>query len=192
MEGNVLPEAPVAEGRDVLFRAVGAQTEMPVIETILRDFSNIVRRIVSGYEIDPERRRELQQDIHLAIWLALPSCRDRSALRGFITRIARNRSISHVIREAAKPRMTGLCDQHRLEGDPFLDKIEQRHCQMLLYRALDGLPVAMQAPVRLTLEGQTPREIAEMTGLSANIVSIRLTRAKELLRIALRTDMRDG
>ena len=50
----------------------------------------------------------------------------------------------------------------------------------------------MQAPVRLTLEGQTPREIAEMTGLSANIVSIRLTRAKELLRIALGADLRDG
>ena len=44
------------------------------------------------------------------------------------------------------------------------------------------LPLGLRQPAVLTLEGFTPAEIAEMLGLTANGVSIRLTRARAALR----------
>jgi RNA polymerase sigma-70 factor (ECF subfamily) len=45
-----------------------------------------------------------------------------------------------------------------------------------------GLPLLSRQIVTLTLEGFGPGEIAAALGISANAVSIRLTRAKEDLR----------
>jgi DNA-directed RNA polymerase specialized sigma24 family protein len=48
--------------------------------------------------------------------------------------------------------------------------------------AVRSLPLAYSQTAMLTLEGLTPREISDVSGISANAVAIRLTRAKTLLR----------
>jgi DNA-directed RNA polymerase specialized sigma24 family protein len=48
--------------------------------------------------------------------------------------------------------------------------------------AVRSLPLAYRQTAMLTLEGLTPREISDVSGISANAVAIRLTRAKTLLR----------
>jgi RNA polymerase sigma-70 factor (ECF subfamily) len=55
-----------------------------------------------------------------------------------------------------------------------------------LLEAVRRLPIAYRDAVILTLEDFTPAEIAEVLGVGANVISIRLTRARTLLRTWLR------
>lgn len=154
-------------------------------ETLLTEHGAMLRRIASGYEADPERRRELHQDILLAIWRALPRYRGDGPLRGFIARVAHNRAITHVAREAAEPRRQPL-DEAAPSAEPTPhDRAETRDMHDRLAQAVRDLPLPLRQPALLTLEGFTPAEIAGMLDLNANAVSIRLTRARAALRAAL-------
>jgi len=154
-------------------------------EAILRDHGLMLGRIAASYEADPAKRQELQQDILAAVWRSLPSFRGEASIRTFLARIAHNRAISHVARAAAEPRMAEL-DEGMPCGQPSpFDEIERSDQQRRLMNAVRTLPLSAREPVVLTLEGFTPREIAAMLGLTPNSVSIRLTRAKEMLRAAL-------
>jgi RNA polymerase sigma-70 factor (ECF subfamily) len=57
--------------------------------------------------------------------------------------------------------------------------------QSKLASAVRKLPLSYRQTAMLTLEGLTPREIADVLGITANAVSIRMARAKELLRILI-------
>ncbi|WP_279325500.1 RNA polymerase sigma factor [Caulobacter radicis] len=154
-------------------------------EAILAEHGAMLGRIAAAYEADPERRRELRQEILLAVWRALPRHRGEAPLRAFIARVAHNRAITHVAREAAEPRRQPL-DESAPSGapDPH-ESFEARHMQERLARAVRALPLSLRQPALLTLEGFSPAEIGPMLGLNANAVSIRLTRAKAALREAL-------
>ena len=145
----------------------------------------MLARIAASYEADPAKRQELQQDILAAVWRSLPSFRGAASIRTFLARIAHNRAISHVARAAAEPRMAELDDAIPCSQPSPFDEIERNDQQRRLMNAVRTLPLSAREPVVLTLEGFTPREIAAMLGLTPNSVSIRLTRAKEMLRAAL-------
>nr|WP_316628947.1 sigma factor [uncultured Brevundimonas sp.] len=57
-------------------------------EALLSEHGAMLRRIASGYEADRERRRELEQEILLAVWRAAPQHRGEAPLRAFIARVA--------------------------------------------------------------------------------------------------------
>jgi RNA polymerase sigma-70 factor (ECF subfamily) len=48
------------------------QTDLK-FEQIAREHGAMIRRIASSYEARPHLAQELAQDIHLAIWRALPA-----------------------------------------------------------------------------------------------------------------------
>jgi len=156
-------------------------------EVILRDHGVMIGRIAASYEADPHKRQELQQDILAAIWRSLPAFRGESSIRTFLARIAHNRAISHVARAVAEPRM-GILDEEWPSDQPSpFDEAERSDQQRRLMQAVRSLPLSAREPIVLTLEGFTPREIAAVLNLTPNIVSIRLTRAKDMLREALGT-----
>jgi RNA polymerase sigma factor (sigma-70 family) len=156
-------------------------------EAILRDHGLMLGRIAASYEANPAKRQELQQDILAAVWRSLPGFRGEASIRTFLARIAHNRSISHVARAAAEPRMAELDDAMPCGHPSPFDEIERNDQQRRLMNAVRTLPLSAREPVVLTLEGFTPREIAAMLDVTPNSVSIRLTRAKEMLRAALGT-----
>ncbi|WP_129781535.1 RNA polymerase sigma factor [Peristeroidobacter soli] len=166
-----------------LLAAERRAAEVP-FEQIVRDHGPLLRRIATSYEADPERRNELHQDILLAIWRALPSFRNDSLLRTFLARIAHNRGVSHVAREASRPRTTELTELEPSPQPSPLEHADITHRQALLMEQVRQLPLGMRELVVLTLEGFTPREIANVLNLSPNVISIRLTRAKAMLRSA--------
>jgi RNA polymerase sigma-70 factor (ECF subfamily) len=139
-------------------------------------------RIASTYEADPELRRELQQEILLAVWRALPAFRGEASLRTFLARVAHNRSISHVAAQATRPRTVELQPDLVSVGATPQEDAERHDRRRRLLAAILGLPLAWRQPVSLTLEGFTPKEIGEVLGISANVVSIRLSRAKTVLK----------
>ncbi|MDP3405483.1 MAG: sigma-70 family RNA polymerase sigma factor [Brevundimonas sp.] len=157
-------------------------------EALLAEHGAMLRRIASAYEADRERRRELEQDILLAVWRALPRHRGEAPLRAFIARVAHNRAITHVSREAAEPRRQPLDDETPSDAPTPQDSAETRDLHDRLARAVRALPLSLRQPALLTLEGFAPAEIADILGLNPNTVSIRLTRARAALRQALNPD----
>ena len=152
------------------------------LETIVREHGPMIERIAASHEANPQRREELQQDILAALWRALPSYRGESSVRTFVARVAHNRSITHVARAAAEPRLAEL-DESWASADPTPhETMERQDQQRRLMQAVRRLPLNARELVILTLEGFTPREIASTLELTPNVISIRLTRAKQLLR----------
>lgn len=151
-------------------------------EALLAEHGPMLRRIAGSYEADRERRRELEQDILLAVWRALPRWRGEGPVRAFIARVAHNRAVTHVAREAAEPRRAVLDDELPAAAPTPHEAVEAEDLRERLAEAVRRLPLGLRQPAVLTLEGFAPTEIAGMLGLTANGVSIRLTRARAALR----------
>lgn len=152
---------------------------------IIGEHGAMLRRIAASYEADPALREELGQEILMAVWRALPGFREEASLRTFVARVAHNRSIDHVARHAALPRTTLLDEQWASPEPSPLEMLEGRDRRERLMAAVRTLPLPLRQVTVQTLEGFTPAEIAEVLGIGANVVSIRLTRAKAALRAVL-------
>jgi RNA polymerase sigma-70 factor (ECF subfamily) len=160
---------------------------------VLEAHDALLSRLVATYEADPARREELGQDVRLAIWQALPAFRGTSSLRTFIARIAHNRCVTHVAREARlRPLAGGRPDTDApdaLAGTPD----HQPHLQLqaeqtfsALLDAVAALPLGPRQVISLALEGFTPEEIAATLGITRNNVAVRMNRARAALEKVLR------
>lgn len=165
-------------GRDQDFEAVAAE------------HGGMLARIASAYEADRARREELMQEMLLAVWRALPRFRGEAPVKAFIARVAHNRAVTHVAREAAEPRRQPLDEAAPSDAPDPHQAAEAADMQARLAEAVRALPLALRQPALLTLEGFAPAEIAELLGLNANTVSIRLTRARATLRAQLNPEAR--
>jgi RNA polymerase sigma-70 factor (ECF subfamily) len=151
-------------------------------ERLVREHEAMIGRICASYESNRELARELAQDVLFAIWRALPGHRGESSLKTFVARIAQFRAISHVAKHsklpAHEPVDESLLDQQAL---PEVQVIAADERDRLL-AAVRRLPLTYREPSILTLEGLSGGEIAASLGISADLVAVRLSRARALLR----------
>jgi RNA polymerase sigma factor (sigma-70 family) len=160
-------------------------TTAQVFDRIVQEQGAMIKRIASSYEAEPLLLEDLVQDIYFAIWRALPTFRGNAQLRTFVARIATNRAITHVKRALKLPTSLELDGNvPATEGGPESQAVALDE-QSKLASAVRKLPLSYRQTAMLTLEGLTPREIADVLGITANAVSIRMARAKELLRILI-------
>ena len=75
-----------------------------LFDLVVASHTGLISRIALAYEADPALRRELVQDIMLAIWGGLPRFRHESSLKTFVAGIAYKRSFSHVARAVRRPK----------------------------------------------------------------------------------------
>src|SRR5664279_6098832 len=66
-------------------------------EEVAANYSGPLDRLARAYEADPDKRLDLLQDIHIAIWRSLGSFGERCSLRTWVYRVAHNVAISHVV-----------------------------------------------------------------------------------------------
>src|SRR5258706_13113309 len=65
-------------------------------------YGDALGRLVRAYERDSDKRRDLLQETHLALWRSFERFEARCSLRAWIYRVAHNIAISHVIRQRRK------------------------------------------------------------------------------------------
>lgn len=58
-----------------------------------------LERLARAYEIDPELRRDLLQEIHIALWRSFGGFDGRCSLRTWVYRVAHNAAASHVLHQ---------------------------------------------------------------------------------------------
>ena len=146
----------------------------------MRDFSPALWRLSRGYEHDPEKRRDLHQDMLVAIWRALAAFEGRSSLKTFVLRVAHNTACTHV----AKNKRIAIEQLVSLEQS--IERVDASSPEMKLDVERLADLVRSLAPldrqlILLHLEGLEPAEIAEVTGLSKTSVTTKVHRIKTLL-----------
>ncbi|TFI59224.1 sigma-70 family RNA polymerase sigma factor [Sphingomonas parva] len=144
--------------------------------------TGLITRIALSYEADPALRRELVQDILLAVWIALDNFRGEASLKTFTASIAQKRCISHVTRRAREPRQVEL-PTDLISAAPPPDEIALRNDQKKrLVEAIQLLPIPQREAIVLAIEGFSYAEMAEILGISTNAVMLRCQRAKTTLK----------
>jgi RNA polymerase sigma-70 factor (ECF subfamily) len=161
-------------------------------ERLVREHERMISRICSSYESNRELARDLAQDVLLAIWRALPGRRGESSLKTFVARITQFRAISHVSRHSKLPPLEQI-DESIRDGQALPETraiaADQRN---RLLAAVRQLPISYREPAVLTLEDFTPAEIAAVIGITPELVAVRMSRARSLLRTLLGGDSHEG
>ncbi len=152
-----------------------------------------LRRLARGYEAEPEKRRDLLQEIHIALWKSLGRFNGNCSLRTWVFRIAHNVAASHVLRERRRNRVrqVGLEELDDVPGAPDSLQAAVEHEALARLTDLIRQLVPIDRQVILSyLEGMDAEAISELTGLSASNVATKVHRIKEVLR--KRFDARDS
>jgi RNA polymerase sigma-70 factor, ECF subfamily len=152
--------------------------------TVMAQHGAALQRLARAYEADPERRRDLLQDIHFQVWRSLASFDDRCSMRTWVYRVAHNTAASHVVREKrAHGRFVSL---EEIDSEP----VTATHADASIdaERALERLsdfirqlnPVDRQVIV-CYLEGFSADATAEITGVSPTNIAMKVARVKQAL-----------
>jgi RNA polymerase sigma-70 factor, ECF subfamily len=151
-------------------------------------------RLARGYEPNAELRRDLLQDIHMALWQSLDRFDGRCSLRTWTYRVAHNIAISKIVRRRGRTRT--LVDFDELEPRADTADREQQFDRGRAMKRLVGLihelkPMDRQVML-LYLEDLDGAEIGEVTGMSSANVATKVHRIKKLLAARFHQGECDG
>jgi RNA polymerase sigma factor (sigma-70 family) len=127
---------------------------------------------------DREVARELVQDILMAVIGALRNGQvlDPDKLPAFVHGTARNLVNNRLRSERRQPQLEALSDD--LPEASTIETIEDTERLQFVHQALESLPDVDRRILRMTLvEGYKPAEIADLLGLTSEVVRTRKLRA---------------
>ncbi len=155
-----------------------------LFQEVMADHGPALRRLCGGYERNEALRHELEQEVLLNLWRALPGFRGDASLRTWMYRVAHNTATRHVSRAARTPRPT--VDEARLEQKPSAapppdEALAQADARARLQDSIGRLGALDRQIILLYLEDVPQTEIAEITGLSQANVSTRVHRIRARL-----------
>ena len=147
-------------------------------------FGPALERLARAYERDPDKRRDLLQEIHVALWRSLARFDGRCSIRTWVYRVAHNTATSKVLRpQTNAPSIVALDDS--LESVAAAASEEEVFDRRRAIERLHGLISRLRPLDRhvmlLYLEQLDAASIAEITGLSTANVATKVRRIKQLL-----------
>lgn len=161
--------------------------EIPVQDELYREaaatHAAALERLARAYEADADKRRDLVQEIHIALWRSFAGFNGTCSMRTWVYRVAHNTATSHVLRErrrrqsmASLEEIENVADQDNRERAAH--RQETLECLQVLIRRLKPLD---RQVVLSYLEGMDASSIGEITGLSAGNVATKIHRIKNIL-----------
>src|SRR5688572_30793171 len=140
-----------------------------------------LERLARAYEADPDKRRDLLQEIHIALWKSLESFEGRCSLKTWVYRVAHNTATSIVIRRKSRsPAFVGLGEvEMSLHHDELA--LDQQEALDRLWTLIQRLKPHDKQVILLYLEGMDATSIGEITGYSSSNVATKIHRIKDLL-----------
>ncbi|MGE0530817.1 MAG: RNA polymerase sigma factor [Hyphomonadaceae bacterium] len=142
-----------------------------------------MQRLASATEANPERRRDLLQDMHVALWRSFASYDERCSLRTWVYRVAHNVAASHVDRErrSRAPLVTLDEIEHMPSCENISSEVEESQAVARLNAIIRQLGQPDRQIITLYLEGLDAKSISDVTGLSAGAIATRVSRLKTQL-----------
>jgi RNA polymerase sigma-70 factor (ECF subfamily) len=142
-----------------------------------------VERLARAYEADADRRRDLVQEVHIALWRSFTSFDGRCSLRTWVYRVAHNAAITYVMRQWRNnaPLVT-LEDLDSLpDGRAGEDAADRSQALERLLSLIQQLKPVDRQVILSYLEGMDAVTIGEITGLSSGNVATKIHRIKHIL-----------
>ncbi len=153
---------------------------------ITDQFLPALRRLSRGVERNEALAKELEQEILMNLWRALPGFREDSTLKTWMYKVAHNTASRHCKKAIAQPDAIG--DEERIvqEASPHLtpEEVAQKtRMRSRMNAHINSLKSLDRQVILLFLEDVSQKEIGEITGLTQANVSTRIHRIKaELVR----------
>src|SRR5262245_27894443 len=146
------------------------------------EYGGALERLARAYERDADKRRDLLQEIHVALWRSLARFDGRCSTRTWVYRVAHNTATSHVIRP--KTGAPAFLVSRDLDSIPDTldeeDRLDRRRTLDRLYDLIDQLRPIDRQVMLLYLEEVDAATIADITGLTPGNVATRIHRLKLL------------
>lgn len=143
-----------------------------------------LERLARGYEADPERRRDLLQEIHFALWQSFEGFDGRCSIRTWVYRVAHNVAASHVIRDhrVYSRTLVGLDALETMSTDEDRERsVDQSNALERLLKLIQMLQPLDRQVILSYLEGLDAASIAEICGISPGNVATKIHRIKGIL-----------
>jgi len=152
-----------------------------LFKRVVGDHMGILLKTAHGFANGAADRDDLVQEMLLAVWQALPSYNEACQLSTFLYRVAHNRALNW---QRSRTRYGRRLD--RFAEFPHLafgagDAHEAEQQLEWLYGMIRQLPPVDRTLIMLHLDGLSHQAVAEVSGLSANNVGVRLHRIKQWL-----------
>jgi RNA polymerase sigma-70 factor (ECF subfamily) len=146
-------------------------------------YGSALDRLASAYEADPDKRRDLSQDIHFQLWRSFQRYDGRCSMRTWVYRVAHHVATTHVMRE--RRAFSALVSLEELEAVPDKSEGHAAANRRIDIERLSALiqqlkPLDRQVIV-CYLEDLDAVSIGEITGLSPGNVAMRIHRVKNVL-----------
>jgi len=164
----------------------GAARREEYFRTVTHEFGRLLNRLASGYEADPEKRHDLCQEIQLQLWKSLEAFDGRCSLKTWTLRVAHNTAASYVARESRwRTRYVSLEELDTGAYDAGTEgngaALERQIALDHLYRLIRELKPLDRQVMLSWLEDMDAATIAEVTGLSAANVAMKVHRIRNVL-----------
>jgi RNA polymerase sigma-70 factor (ECF subfamily) len=142
-----------------------------------------MQRLASATEANAERRRDLLQDMHVALWRSFAAFDGRCSLRTWVYRVAHNVAASHMDRERRSRAPLVTLDEvaDMPSGENIAAEVEESQALAQLNATIRRLRPPDRQIITLYLEGLDAASIAQVTGLSAGAIATRVSRMKSQL-----------
>jgi RNA polymerase sigma-70 factor (ECF subfamily) len=157
--------------------------EDALYQEAVAEFGPALERLARGYEADPDKRHDLLQEIHVALWQSFKRFDNRCSLRTWVYRVAHNRALSYVRGIVRKDSKTvGLHTLEAMPGESSTDvDVDRNRAIERLLALVQQLPDLDRQVMMLHLEGLDAASIAEIAGLSTSNVGTKIHRLKKAL-----------
>lgn len=146
----------------------------------LKENQHIIFKLVHIYAITNEDKKDLYQEIVLQAWKNYQSFRGDAKFSTWLYRLCLN-TIFTIRRKTNRLEYT---DTSRYEGRLVSKDVTDE--KERLYKAMRTLPEVEKAIISMHLDGYHNAEISEFLGISANLVGVKLHRAKQQLTTVLK------
>jgi RNA polymerase sigma factor (sigma-70 family) len=142
----------------------------------LKENQAVIYKIVSLYAADAEEKKDLYQEIVLQCWKGWPSFRGDAKFSTWLYRICLNTIFTLRRKKSVVHYMDELPDNTTVYHDSLL-----KENAVALHKAIRQLTETDRAIISLHLDGYDNPDIAELLGIKANTVAVKLHRIKQRL-----------
>ena len=141
-----------------------------------------IARLARAMEYDGEKARDLEQDIHCELFRSFARFEGQCALKTWVYRIAHNVAAEHRLRESRRKPAVALEEIEDLPEPGDAERSAAENHAVARAQAIIRSLATLDAQVMLLwLEGETAKDIADVTGLSPGSVATRIHRLKTAL-----------
>ncbi|PCJ65278.1 MAG: RNA polymerase subunit sigma-70 [Bacteroidetes bacterium] len=143
---------------------------------LIKDHFGIISKVAFTYSNSPLECEDLKQEISYQICKSYSSFKHKSKITTWMYQIAINTCMNHI--RKYKPVLEELSAKH----DRPVDEPQTHPKSQLLKEAINSLKETDKSLIILYLEELPYKQIAEITGLSENLVAVKMLRIKNKLK----------